>query len=446
MSILRSKHSGWTHNLERHCHKGGGGGGAPSQTTTVNTNIPEYARPYVENMLGAAQEQLFTTQDGEISGFRPYVPYSSDPTNYFAGPSGLQTQAYNQAAAMQSPGQFNLATGLAGLAGQGSLGAQGQAGQLAGQALGYGQAASMYGGTGAQQALRGAEQAQRQASMYGLQGAGFGQQAAGLGQQFAQQATDPNAVGAYMSPYTQNVIDVQKDAAIRDYQKAMPGLAAQAVRQGAFGGSRSAIERAEAGRTLGSNLMNIQATGQQKAYEDAMRNMQYGSTLGLQGLQAGMQGAGVGLSGVGQQLAGGQLGLQGTAQGIQGAQAGLQGVQGAIGAGQYGLQGLGQATQAASTLGQLGATQQATDINAINLQNQLGGQQQQYQQNIINQAIQDYATQQQYPLMQLSNMSNLLRGLPMQASTTQQYQAQPSGAQQALGLGLGALGAYKAFS
>ena len=70
---------------------------------------------------------------------------------------------------------------------------------------------------------------------------------------------------------------------------------------------------------------------------------------------------------------------------------------------------------------------------------------QQQQQQLINQQIQDYATQQQYPLMQLGFMSNMLRGLPMQASTTQSYQAQPSGAQQALGLGLGALGAYKAF-
>jgi hypothetical protein len=40
----------------------------------------------------------------------------------------------------------------------------------------------------------------------------------------------------------------------------------------------------------------------------------------------------------------------------------------------------------------------------------------------------------------------MLRGLPMQATNTQVYQAQPSGAQQALGLGLGALGAYKAFA
>ena len=63
---------------------GGGGGGQPTQTTAYNTNIPEYAKPYVMNMLGAGQNQLFTTTPGttdpvtgettpgEITGFRPY--------------------------------------------------------------------------------------------------------------------------------------------------------------------------------------------------------------------------------------------------------------------------------------------------------------------------------------------------------------------------------------
>ena len=167
-----------------------------------------------------------------------------------------------------------------------------------------------------------------------------------------------------------------------------------------------------------------------------------------------MQGAGVGLSGVGQQLAAGNLGLQGTAQGIQGAQAGMQGagvglsgVQGALGAGQYGLSGLSQANAAAGTLGQLGSSQQAADINAINLQNQLGSQQQQYQQNIINQAVQNYATAQQYPQQQLAFMNAMIRGLPLQTMTTQGYQAAPSTLSQLGGLaatGIGAYGALKA--
>jgi DNA-binding XRE family transcriptional regulator len=81
----------------------------------------------------------------------------------------------------------------------------------------------------------------------------------------------------------------------------------------------------------------------------------------------------------------------------------------------------------------------------MGFQNQLGQQQQQFQQGIINQAIQDYATAQQYPMMQLGFMSNMLRGLPMQATTTQTYQAQPNLATQAIsGLGTAA-GAYRAF-
>ena len=72
-------------------------------------------------------------------------------------------------------------------------------------------------------------------------------------------------------------------------------------------------------------------------------------------------------------------------------------------------------------------------------------QQQAQEQQKINQAIQDYATAQQYPYMQLGIMNSMLRGLPLQSSTTQMYQAQPSTGQQLLGYGLGALGAYKAF-
>jgi hypothetical protein len=62
-----------------------------------------------------------------------------------------------------------------------------------------------------------------------------------------------------------------------------------------------------------------------------------------------------------------------------------------------------------------------------------GGQQQQNQQQIINQGVQDYANAQQYPLMQLGTMSNMLRGLPMQSSTTNQYLAAPNPVTQGVG-------------
>jgi len=455
MSILRSKHSGWTHEGRRTPFSGGGsgGGGQPTSSTSYNTNVPEYARPYVENMLQSAQAQIY---NDDMTTFRPYQAYSTDVNNYFAGFSPLQQQAQQAAYYMQTPGQYDLASSLAGTAGMQALGAQDQAGYLGGEALGYGSTGAQYGGIGAQQALEQAQQTGRQAGMYGGMGAGYGmlgaqaaQQGFGAGEAFARQATDPYATRAYMSPYMQNVVDYQKSQALRDYGIGQQVRKAQSIGAGAFGGSRQAIAEAEAERALGSQLQGITATGSQKAFEDAQRQQQFGAQLGLQGLQAGygglglgMQGAGLGLQGVGAQQAAGQLGLAGTAQGMQGAGMGLQGIQGALGAGQYGLAGLGAATQAAGQLGQLGTQQLGAQQSILGLQAQMGAQQQQLEQAKINQAIQDYATAQQYPFMQLGMLNAMLRGLPLQQATTQQYQAAPSFTSQIAGLGTAGIGAY----
>jgi hypothetical protein len=363
--------------------KGGGGSPQPSSTTAYQTNLPEYAKPYVMNMLGAAQNQLFTTTPGvdgapgEITGFKPYTPYSTNPVDYFAGPTGLQQNVYGEAARMQTPGQFGQATGLAGMSGMGQLGTAQQAG--------------IYGGLGTALGAAGAMQAMP---------------AFGAGQQFAQQVTDPRSMAQYMSPYQQAVTDVAKNAAVREAQLAQQATNLGAARQGTYGGARQALQQSERERNLLANLSNIQAQGSQSAFDRAMQTQQFGANLGLQGIQTGLQGV--------------QTGMQGIGQGLQG-----------VGAQQAGFAGAGQA---ASTLGQLGGAQQQADLARMGFQQQTGQQQQAYQQNIINQAIQDFATAQQYPYMQLSTMSNLLRGLPMQSMSTQQYQAQPSTTQQLLGL------------
>jgi hypothetical protein len=387
--------------------KGGGGGSPqPSQTTAYQTNLPEYAKPYVTSMLEATQRQLFEGTPGsdgyQITGFKPYQAYSNDPTKYFAGPSSLQQSTYNEAGRMQTPGQFGAATGLAGASGMGQLGTTGQA--------------DIYG---------------RQGMNLGMQGAGIGQMgllgampAFSAGQQFANQVTDPRAMSAYMSPYQQQVTDVAKAAAVREAQIAGQQANLGAARQGTYGGARQALASAERERGLLSNLSAIQAQGSQAAFDKAMQAQQFGANLGLQGIQTGLQGTAQGMQGIGQ-------GMQGVGLGLQG-----------VGAQQAGFAGAGQA---GATLGNLGGAQQQADLARMGFQNQLGSQQQQYQQNIINQAIQDYATAQQYPMMQLGFMSNMLRGLPMQATTTQSYQAQPNLTTQAIsGLGTAA-GAYKAF-
>ena len=74
---------------------GGGGGGGPTSTTVNQSNIPEYLRPQVETVLGGAMKELFQTKEipgvggapstFEITGTKPFTPYSADPRSYVAG-------------------------------------------------------------------------------------------------------------------------------------------------------------------------------------------------------------------------------------------------------------------------------------------------------------------------------------------------------------------------
>ena len=115
-------------------------------------------------------------------------------------------------------------------------------------------------------------------------------------------------------------------------------------------------------------------------------------------------------------------------------------------AAQYGLAADQLKLQAAGQLGALGSQELQAQQGIYGLQNQVGAQQQGLEQQKLNQAMQDYANEQQYPLMQLGTMSNMLRGLPMQAQTTQQYQAQPNLLTQAVGAAGTGAALYNAFN
>lgn len=412
---------------------GKGGGSAPTEQRVTSTNVPEYARPYVEDTLGRAHS--LTTQN-------EFQPYAGQRT---AGFTPMEAQAFQGIAGQQIAPQLAEASNIASGVGQAGLGTQQTAAGLQQQALQYGGLGSEYGALGAMTA----PQAQRYgaaASGIGAIGAREAQQGFGAGAQYAQQATSPEAMQSYMSPYMQNVVDVQQREARRASEIGRQADQAQAVGQGAFGGSRSAIVEAERQRNLGMQLGDIQAGGLQKAYEQAQQAQQFGANLGLQGLQAGYQGLQTGIQGQEAGLSGIRTGLQGTAQGIQGAQAGLQGVGQATSAGQYGISGLGAAGSAASTLGQLGQTQYGQETGINQAMSQAGAQQRQLQQQALDVDYQNYLTQQQFPYQQLGFMQGMYSGLPLTQGTEAIYGAQPSAGQQAMGLGLGALGAYKAFA
>ena len=458
---------------------GGGGGGGPTTTTVNQSNIPEYLRPQVETVLGGSMRELFKTKeipgvDGapstfEITGTKPFTPYSANVQDYVAGFSPLQQQVQQNAANLQVPGQFNQATGYANAAGQGGLGS-------AQAAYGYGNQGAQSGQQGQQLGIQGGQYYGNMGAGYGAQAADIGQmglraeqtgqqignqaqqyasQAAAAGQNYANQMTDPNAVQQYMNPYQSAVTDVQIQGAQRQADIARTQRGAQAARAGAFGGARQAIENAEANRALASQMDAIRAQGQQTAYDKAIQSMQYGSNLGLQGLQGAQQGLGtalqggqLGLSGIGTALQGLQGGMQGagvglqgvdrqlagTAQGMQGAQVGLQGVSGA-------QAGYGLANQAASNLANIGTQQLAGQTGILGLQNQIGAQQQGQQQQMINQAIQNYGQAQEAPMQAYNQYNALLRGYALPGTTSTQYQAAPPLVNQVAGLGTAGIGA-----
>jgi len=311
----------------------------PSQVTQQNYGFAPEVAPYAQNLLG----QAAALTDLEMN---PYMQYQGERIAQF---SPLQTQSYENAALMQTAPQLQDATALAGQAGLGALNTQ------------YTYRPSDFGAT-------------------------FTKDAQG------------NTTSPLMSPYMQGVVDIQQREAQRQADIAGTQQQAQATKAGAFGGGRDAIMRAEAARNLALQKGDIQATGLQNAYQQAMG--QY-NTQNQQNAQQQQFGAGLG------------------------------------------LQGLQTANTAAQNLGALGNTQYQQNMGVNALQNQYGLQQQAQVQADLTNKYNDYLNYQNYPYKQLGFMSDIVRGAPLTQTGSTVYTAPPSTAQTITSLGLGAAGISK---
>jgi hypothetical protein len=260
----------------------------PNTTTTITSNIPEWAKKYATDILGfgaALTYPKLNPQTGKLeSGFQPYQG------ELVAGFSPLQDQAMNDLARMQVSPQTSQATGFTGLA---------------------------------------ALQAQNLAQYDPLRQKRY----------YRSPFEQEGGLDPYMSPYMQNVVEQQKRQAVQDYRRQIPGMGAAAARVGGRGGTREALLQAEGQRNLNEQLQTIQATGLQNAFQQAsqqaMADAATRAQYGLAGTQLGEQsrqfGAGLGLQGLQQQLAAaGQLGQLGQQQYQQ--QAGILGAQMGAGA------------------------------------------------------------------------------------------------------------------
>jgi hypothetical protein len=214
----------------------------PTQTTTVTGQqaIPAELMPYftgtggVAGLLPKAQE-IFSKGYAEQYG-DPLQQAGLAGTGRIAPLSAMQQQVGTQLGQMTTPTQFGMGAGTTGV-GAGAIG------------MGLGTLSGM---------------------------------------------TNAGQVGQFMSPYMQNVLDVNKAEALRDAQKGLvaQNLAAARPNQGTYGGARQLLAQTEADRNLQTKLGQIQAMGLQNAFEAAQK-AQLGSaaTYGQLGQGLGQQGA-----------------------------------------------------------------------------------------------------------------------------------------------------------
>ena len=240
-----------------------------------------------------------------------------------------------------------------------------------------------------------AQQAVQQAT------AGTLAQAQPIGQQQIQQ---------YMNPYNNLVLSQQLQEMNRQAQMQQQGLNAQAVKAGAFGGSRQGIAQQELNRNLMQTQNQAIAQALQGGYGQALSTAQ-------QQQQAGLAGYGQ-LANMGQNMAS----LAGQKFGI--------GSQLSQGLGSLGMQ------QAA-----LGQSAQQLGQGDVNFLYNLGAQQQKQQQAVLDAQRASQMQTAMQPYQQLAFQSDIYKGAPSsQMAMTTQSTPTPSPFQQIAGVGTGILG------
>lgn len=196
---------------------------------------------------------------------------------------------------------------------------------------------------------------------------------------------DPSVLNQYMSPYMQNVVDIAKQRAIEDAQKSQLSANLGAAREGTYGGARQLLAQTERERALGEGLAEIQAKGLQSAYEAAQKGIEAERTAKLQ-----------------QAKTFGDLGTQ---------------------------------------FGQLGVSEQSSDIERIKGTSAYGDLLRSLEQQQLDTRFTDLLKAIEFPETQLEKLSGFIRGIPMTDQIETKYTPTPSLASQLTGLGLAAIGA-----
>tara|TARA_R110000868_G_scaffold113068_5_gene303831 strand:- start:275 stop:4054 length:3780 start_codon:yes stop_codon:yes gene_type:complete len=452
-----------------------------TKSFTDKGTAASYMSPYMQQVVDAQKQEAQRESDiagqaqqaqaarsGAFGGSRDSIMRAEAARNLATQKGNIQAQGL-QSAFQQAQQQFNAEQGI-GLQGQV---ANQQAGLTVGQQnlgakLGIQQLGTQTGTQIALANLSNTQQAevQNQAAKLQAQGMTSSQalQAALANQSSGLQAAQANQ-GMAFNTAAQNAQLAQQTALANQSMKGQYGLTQGQFDQAANAQTSSQAQNAalanaaakSAASQFGASAANQAQLANAAAFNQAA---QFGAgaanTAALQNAAAASQASQFGAAagnqaslanqaasnqmaqynaGLGQQTA-----LANQAAANQAAQFGAgQNLTSAQTAAQYGLAGNALQLQAAQQYAGLGQQNLAAQQGILGMQSTVGAQQQALDQAAKNQAIQDYANAQQYPLMQLGTMSNMLRGLPMQASTTNQYAASPNPLSTAVGtIGAGA--------
>jgi len=216
-------------------------------------------------------------------------------------------------------------------------------------------------------------------------------------------------MGAYMSPYTEAVIESGLSDLGAAQEMALAKQGAQATAARAFGGSRQGIAEAETRKAYGQQAADLIARERARAFDQAQRAAQFDIT--------------------GQQ----QRAIQ-QAQFDQ--QAGMSGQQAALDAAR--LRGAG-----AAGLGSIAGQQLQTQLAGLGAQTAAGEAQRALGQAGLDAQFQDYLAAQQFPLTQFGVLTGAAGAIPAGYGTTTQRTGglgPALGALGSLGMGLGGMG------
>lgn len=385
---------------------------APTETRVTQTDLPEYVQPYFERLL----------KRGEAESNQPYTTYGGERIAYFS-PDELTSQAMTRGYAQSgSPFEFNVASQRAAMLG------------------------GPYGSGYDAMTTQSSYDPRDITSMYG---------AGNVGEQYVPLSYEEN-LQRFMSPYQQNVVDIQKREAIRQSEMLGDKTADAAIRSGGLGGYREAIMQAERERNLGQQLDDIQARGSQAAFLSAQQQLERERAAELRGAQFGLQQFGLSEksrqaeeafrqraydAGEKARQAAAKLGLTADQQNEAARQAEEKFAQSAYGMTQrYGLESI-------DALRGVGRDIQDDVRQRIGALQGIGSQQRGMLQASLDMGYQDFLRQQGFTQDQLGFLGGLLRGVPVQPQQqVSTYQQQPGLFQTGLGLGLQGLGLYKGLS